>query len=149
TSAVQSKSFLIDTVAPTISLTGFNEGDTFTQGRPIKATYTCADEQGGSGVASCTGTTASGANIDTSTPRSFGYTVTAKDAGGNVTTVTRGYNVIPATNTNGGVSGSVPATLSLTLNAAAQFGSFTPGIQKTYTASTTANVVSTAGDALL
>jgi Zinc carboxypeptidase/Chitobiase/beta-hexosaminidase C-terminal domain len=148
-SAVQSKSFVIDTVAPTISLTGFNEGDTFTQGRPIKVSYTCADEQGGSGVASCTGTTANGGNLDTSTPGTFAYTVTAKDAGGNTTTVTRSYSVIPATNSNGGVSGTVPATLSLTLNAPAQFGNFTPGVTRTYTASTTANVISTAGDALL
>ena len=149
TSAVQSKSFLIDTVAPTISLTGFNDGDTFTQGRPIKVTYTCADEAGGSGVASCTGTTASGANLDTSTPGTFTYTVTAKDAGGNTTTVTRTYNVLTATNTNGSPSGTVPATLSLTLGTAAQFGQFTPGVTRTYTASTSANVISTAGDALL
>src|SRR4051794_13335062 len=148
-SAVQSKAFLIDTVAPTISLTGFNQGDTFTQGRPVKVSYTCADEQGGSGVASCTGTTANGGNLDTSTPGTFLYTVTAKDAGGNTTTVTRSYNVIPATNTNGGVSGTVPATLSLTLNGPAQFGTFTPGVTRTYLASTTANVVSTAGDATL
>ena len=50
---------------------------------------------------------------------------------------------------NGTVGGTVPATLSLTLGPPAQFGAFTPGVQKTYTASTTANVISTAGDALL
>jgi PKD repeat protein len=44
---------------------------------------------------------------------------------------------------------SVPATLSLSLGAAAGFGAFTPGVAKTYTASTTANVISTAGDAAL
>jgi hypothetical protein len=49
----------------------------------------------------------------------------------------------------GGVGGTVPATLSLTLGAPAQFGAFTPGMQRTYEASTTANVVSTAGDARL
>jgi len=43
----------------------------------------------------------------------------------------------------------VPATLSLTLGPAAQFGAFTPGVTRTYFASTTANVTSTAGDALL
>ena len=32
----------------------------------------------------------------------------------------------------------MPATLSLTLGAPAQFGAFTPGIAKDYTASTTA-----------
>jgi amidase len=51
--------------------------------------------------------------------------------------------------TAGTVGGSVPATLSLTLGAAASFGAFTPGVAKDYTASTTANVISTAGDAAL
>jgi predicted acyl esterase len=49
----------------------------------------------------------------------------------------------------GGVSGTVPATLALTLGAPASFGPFTPGVERTYTASTTADVVSTAGDAAL
>jgi hypothetical protein len=47
------------------------------------------------------------------------------------------------------VGGSVPATLALTLGAPANFGPFTPGAAKEYTASTTANVISTAGDATL
>jgi hypothetical protein len=49
----------------------------------------------------------------------------------------------------GGTGGTVPATLSLTLGAPASFGTFTPGVDHTYTASTTANVISTAGDATL
>src|SRR4029453_16244117 len=44
---------------------------------------------------------------------------------------------------------SVPATLSLALGAAPSFGAFTPGVAKEYTATTTANVISTAGDAAL
>ncbi|WP_053226291.1 S8 family peptidase [Solirubrobacter soli] len=47
------------------------------------------------------------------------------------------------------VSGTVPATLALTLGAPANFGAFTPGVAKEYTASTTATVLSTAGDATL
>ncbi len=47
------------------------------------------------------------------------------------------------------VGGTVPATLSLTLGPAASFGAFTPGVDKEYTASTTANVISTAGSAAL
>ena len=47
------------------------------------------------------------------------------------------------------VGGSVPATLSLTLGTPGSFGAFTPGVEKTYTASTNADVVSTAGDATL
>ena len=51
--------------------------------------------------------------------------------------------------TSGGVGGTVPATLSLTLGAPATFGPFTPGVDRTYDASTTATVISTAGDATL
>jgi predicted dienelactone hydrolase len=49
----------------------------------------------------------------------------------------------------GVVSGTVPATLSLTLAGSASFGAFTPGADKEYTAQTAATVVSTAGDATL
>ena len=43
----------------------------------------------------------------------------------------------------------MPATLSLTLGAPANFGAFTPGVAKEYTATTTASIISTAGDATL
>jgi photosystem II stability/assembly factor-like uncharacterized protein len=49
----------------------------------------------------------------------------------------------------GNPSGTVPATLSLTLDGTASFGAFTPGVEHDYTASTKANVISTAGDAAL
>jgi hypothetical protein len=52
------------------------------------------------------------------------------------------------TETTGTVGGDVPPTLSLTVGAAS-FGAFTPGIDRDYTTSTTANVVSSAGDAAL
>ncbi len=45
---------------------------------------------------------------------------------------------------NESVAGTVPPALP-----GASFGVFTPGVGKTYTASTTANVISTAGDAAL
>jgi hypothetical protein len=54
-----------------------------------------------------------------------------------------------STTAPGTVGGTVPATLALTLGPAAQFTPFTPGVAREYTASTTANVVSTAGDAAL
>ena len=50
---------------------------------------------------------------------------------------------------DGGVSATVLPTLALTLGTPASFGAFTPGVDKTYTASTTADVISTAGDATL
>jgi hypothetical protein len=47
------------------------------------------------------------------------------------------------------VGGTVPATLSLTLGAAPSFGAFLAGVDREYTASTTATVISSAGDAAL
>jgi uncharacterized protein (TIGR03118 family) len=47
------------------------------------------------------------------------------------------------------VSGTVPATLALTLGPPASFGAFQPGVATDYTASQTANVISSAGDATL
>jgi hypothetical protein len=52
-------------------------------------------------------------------------------------------------NVPGEVGGTVPETLSLTLGAPATFGAFVPGVAAEYTATTTANVISTAGDATL
>ncbi len=49
----------------------------------------------------------------------------------------------------GTVGGTVPATLSLMLGSPATFGSFTPGETRDYATSTTATVISTAGDAAL
>ena len=54
-----------------------------------------------------------------------------------------------STEVTGDVTASVPATLSLTLGTPASFGSFTPGVTQEYTASTTASVISSAGDATL
>ena len=53
------------------------------------------------------------------------------------------------TSTDGSAGGTVPATLALTLGPAATFGAFTPGAAREYTASTTAKVIRTAGDATL
>ncbi len=53
------------------------------------------------------------------------------------------------TNVTSPAGGTVPATLALTMGTPAAFGAFTPGIAKDYTASTTANVISTAGDGAL
>ena len=77
----------------------------------------------------------------------FAYAFEAK-ANGHVTPSIA--PVLPfATSTSGTVGGSVPATLALTLGAPASFGAFTPGVTKDYDATTSANVISTAGDAAL
>ena len=146
--AVQSKSFLLDQTAPTVTV-NIPEGAVYTQGRPVPLTFSCADDPGGSGIASCVGSTPSGSNLPTGTPGAQVLTITATDNVGNVFVKTVNYRVLDATNTNGTVSGTVPATLALTLGAPATFGAFTPGVDNDYTASTTATVLSTAGDAML
>ena len=57
--------------------------------------------------------------------------------------------MVSTTSADGGVGGTVPATLALTLGAPASFGSFTPGVAKNYAATSSATVTSTAGDATL
>ena len=64
-------------------------------------------------------------------------------------TIDKGQTVDVSLCTQGGVGGTVPATLALTLGAPASFGAFTPGVAREYTASTTATTISTAGDATL
>jgi hypothetical protein len=76
--------------------------------------------------------------------------VTATNDEGGTTWATRAAPAITlASDANGDVSGTVPATLALSLGAPATFGAFVPGADRTYEASTTANVISTAGDATL
>jgi hypothetical protein len=49
----------------------------------------------------------------------------------------------------GGAGGTVPATLALTVAGPVSFGAFTPGVEREYVATASANVISTAGDAAL
>ena len=74
-------------------------------------------------------------------------TVTATAAG--VKTSESALIRVPGTQQNGTVGGDVPATLALMLGAPASFGPFTAGTAKDFLATTTANVISTAGNATL
>jgi hypothetical protein len=53
------------------------------------------------------------------------------------------------TSATGTVGGTVAPTLALSLGGPATFGAFAPGVAQDYLASTTANVITTAGDAQL
>jgi enterochelin esterase-like enzyme len=75
--------------------------------------------------------------------------VTAAYSGDTVYNASSGSAAYSATGADGTVGGSVGATLSLALGGPASFGAFVPGKDATYSAQTTANVVSTAGDAAL
>jgi hypothetical protein len=95
------------------------------------------------------------ADGDTYTPtqadlgKSIYCTVNADNAGATVWKYATAPEIVLADHATGDVGGDVQATLSLTLGPAASFGSFIPGVADTYEASTTATVLSTAGDALL
>ncbi len=82
-----------DTVKPTITLTRPVQGASYTLGYTVKAAFSCVDT-GGSGLASCVGTKANGANLDTSAIGTKSFTVTARDGAGNTTTKTVSYKVI-------------------------------------------------------
>jgi hypothetical protein len=135
-----------DNAKPTINIAAPLEGGQFRQNSAQAANYTCADE--GLGIESCTGTVANGANVDTSKIGYQTFTVTATDKAGNVTTQSVQY-VVNSTSVDTSPGATVPATLALGMGTPATFGAFTPGVARDYTATTTANVVSTAGDARL
>lgn len=83
-----------DTTAPAVTISAPSDGATFTRGQAVAADYSCQDETGGSGLASCTGTVADGAPIDTSTVGVHTFTVTGADIAGNSATATSNYNVV-------------------------------------------------------
>jgi virginiamycin B lyase len=82
----------IDTTAPTISITSPVDGSVFTQDESILAGYGCADEAGGSGLATCAGPVIDGQAIDTSIG-SHRFDVKASDVQGNTATASTGYIV--------------------------------------------------------
>ena len=112
-------------------------------GIAVDYTVTAADALGGALTPACTPASGSVFPIGPTT-----VSCTATDAAGRSTTKSFVVQVAPPDHP-GDVGGTVPATLSLTLGSAATFGPFTPGVTQDYTATTTANVVSTAGDATL
>jgi WD40-like Beta Propeller Repeat len=83
-----------DTTPPTISITNPSSGSKFTIGSSAVASYTCLDEAGGTGLKTCTGTTPTGAAIDTATIGLKAFSVTASDVAGNTRTLSVPYRVI-------------------------------------------------------
>jgi hypothetical protein len=82
-----------DTTAPAITLTTPASGQEFYLQENVKASYNCADNTGGSGMARCTGSSRNREAINTSTAGAKSFTVTATDRAGNTTTVTHSYTV--------------------------------------------------------
>src|SRR4051812_10484839 len=141
-----SGAFVPDTTAPTLGdIASQSLTTTDPAGLTVNYTTVATDTQDPNPTVTCT--KASGTTFAVGTTH---VSCTATDANGNVS-ATKSFDVL-VTDINqqtGGAGGSVPATLALTLGTPATFGAFTPGVANDYTASTTANVLSTAGDASL
>jgi hypothetical protein len=138
-------SYAPDNTAPTISVSSPVEGQGYVLGKPVAAGFSCGDD---AAVESCVGTVADGANVPVGTIGAKTFTVTATDTAGNKTVKEVQY-VVNSTEVTGGVSGTVPATLALTLGTPATFSPFVPGAANTYSATTSATVISSAGNAAL
>jgi X-Pro dipeptidyl-peptidase len=137
-----------ETVAPVLGAVPADIATETTDPTGTTVTYTnptATDNEDPNPTVTCTPASGSKFPIGTTT-----VSCVATDANGN-SSAAKTFNVVVKRNVpvNGNVGGTVGATLSLTLGTPAQFGAFTPGITRTYLASTPATVTSTAGDALL
>ncbi|HEX6022687.1 MAG TPA: hypothetical protein VFZ00_11875 [Solirubrobacter sp.] len=142
----QTMSFEQDLEGPSIEIAQPLDGGQFKQGQQQIADFSCSDND--SGVESCVGTVADGEAIDTSKIGVHTFEVTAMDKAGTETTKSVTY-VVNSTDQESTPGATVEATLAFSLGTAPTFGALTPGVANTYNASTTATVVSTAGDGLL
>jgi hypothetical protein len=88
---------VVDVTAPAIALTTPSQGAEYDLGQQVAASYTCTDEDGGSGLATCAGTVANGANVDTSSVGEKSFTVSATDKADNPASRTVTYTVVDRT----------------------------------------------------
>ena len=85
---------VVDRVGPDITVGSPSDGAVYGLGDRVLADYSCADQPGGSGVATCTGTVAKGAPIDTSSFGAHTFEVSATDGAGNSAKKTVTYSVV-------------------------------------------------------
>jgi hypothetical protein len=85
---------VVDDVAPSISIATPANGATYGLGEQVAADYSCDDEPGGSGVATCAGTVADGAAVDTASVGEKAFSVEATDAAGNSASTSVTYTVV-------------------------------------------------------
>lgn len=74
---------VVDRTKPTVTVATPVAGGVYGRTQVVAADYTCADEAGGSGLASCSGPVADGAPIDTSSVGARTFTVVARDGAAN------------------------------------------------------------------
>ena len=84
-----------DALEPVVTVTGLPDGATVAAGATVTPEVRCTD-RGGSSLRSCSVTGLTGGHLDTATPGSRTWSVTARDGAGNAATVTRHYTVAAA-----------------------------------------------------
>lgn len=93
-SATQAVNYtVVDTIAPTVIVAAPDDGAVYGVGQAVNASYSCADNAGGSGVKTCAGTVVNGQPIDTQSAGAKSFTVTAGDNAGNSASKTVSYTV--------------------------------------------------------
>ena len=82
---------------PSSQISSPASGTTYQQGQVVNAAYDCAEGASGPGLASCVGTVAAGHPIDTGTPGTHSFTVTASSNDGQTAATTIHYTVAAPT----------------------------------------------------
>jgi Tol biopolymer transport system component len=85
---------IADLTPPSITIGTPADGSTYILDQPVAAGYSCNDQPGGTGVASCVGGVPAGAAVDTARVGGRTFTVTATDGAGNTARATSSYAVI-------------------------------------------------------
>jgi hypothetical protein len=85
---------VVDLTPPAISLRTPLDGAVYLLDEAVAADYDCADDPGGSGLASCAGDVADGEPVDTAAVGDHTFTVTAADFGGGTASASSHYRVL-------------------------------------------------------
>ena len=112
----------VDRKPATVTVTSPGANATYQLNASVAASYACSD--GGSGLATCQGSVASGAPINTSSTGTKTFTVAATDVVGNPSTLIVTYMVV-----SGGGGGQTSADVGISLSAPAKVS---PGETLTY-----------------
>jgi subtilisin family serine protease len=82
-----------DLTPPVVMITTPSDGASYHRGEPVLADYSCADEIGGSGIATCVGDVATGVAVNTATLGEHSFTVVGTDIADNLATLAHNYTV--------------------------------------------------------